>query len=155
MDDFKVKHILNLNGYFFEPKQNDQYYINNKIPYFYQNDNEICTGFSISTIDGLLRYPIIGMKDVRKRISITKEIPSVIDKIKRKYLNKVYIILFQYQRNTKGNKYLPKTQGNKYLPKTQGNKYLPKTQGNKYLPKTQGNKYLPKELLDLIMNYLL
>ncbi len=102
-NDIKIREILQVKELQIEPVEaiekmhnsEDLYSLRN-FTYFKQSQKTICTGFLISTIDGMISIPVIGMKHIRVKTAIKKELINYIPTFKLKHKKKYYLLLLHY-----------------------------------------------------------
>ena len=66
--DIKVRNYLNIKKFCKNNRTiyNEQYLIDKKIPYFWLNASTLVTGYIIKTIDGYVKKPVIGVRQLRR-----------------------------------------------------------------------------------------
>ena len=66
--DIKVRNYLNIKKFCKNNRtiDNEQYLIEKKIPYFWLNASTLVTGYIIRTIDGYIKKPVIGVRQLRR-----------------------------------------------------------------------------------------
>jgi len=67
--DIKVRDYLHIKKFYKTNRTicNEQYLIKKKIPYFWLTASTLVTGYIIKTIDGEIRKPVIGIRQLRRR----------------------------------------------------------------------------------------
>ena len=67
--DIKVRDYLHIKKFYKTNRTiyNEQYLIKKKIPYFWLTASTLVTGYIITTIDGEIRKPVIGIRQLRRR----------------------------------------------------------------------------------------
>lgn len=67
--DIKVRDYLHIKKFYKTNRTiyNEQYLIKKKIPYFWLTASTLVTGYIIETIDGEIRKPVIGIRQLRRR----------------------------------------------------------------------------------------
>jgi hypothetical protein len=100
IDDITIRKILNIkkfdivniNDNILKNKREKK--LNNIVSFYLTNDRNIsCIGFIIDTIDGEFTIPVIGMKNIRKKRLIKKELLLYIF---QKHKKQKYNILIKY-----------------------------------------------------------
>ena len=84
-NDIKIREILQVKELQIEPVEaiekmgnsDDSNSLRN-FTYFKQSHKTICSGFLISTIDGIISIPVIGMKHIRVKTGIKKEFTKMV-----------------------------------------------------------------------------
>lgn len=66
--DIKVRNYLNIKNFCKNNRTiyNEQYLIEKQIPYFWLNASTLVTGYIIKTIDGYIKKPVIGVRQLRR-----------------------------------------------------------------------------------------
>ena len=96
IDDITMRELLNIQEYIKIPFHKNISY-DKKITYdsfFFMDNNDICIGFKINTIDGDIIMPVIGMKHIRIKRRIKYDLEKYHQKIikKRKLKNTIAVL---------------------------------------------------------------
>tara|TARA_Y100000590_G_C15341412_1_gene871594 strand:- start:324 stop:740 length:417 start_codon:yes stop_codon:yes gene_type:complete len=102
-NDIKMREILKVEEYQEEPikileniKENTNVYSLANFTYFKQSQHTICTGFIISTIDGKICIPVIGMKHIRAKTQIKNSLINYLPRFKENNRKKAGLYLLNY-----------------------------------------------------------
>ena len=100
LDDIRFRHILNIKKYdimllndFYKKYKEER--IRDKIPYFYINDDEICIGYVIQTIDFEITIPVIGMTSLRQKYNLKNQLEEYLPRFKKRHRTNIYLFLIQ------------------------------------------------------------
>ena len=92
LNDIIVYKLLKAKTYLLSPISLTRYYRKRKYSYFIQDSSTIIIGYIIDTIDGPFEYPLIDRSNIRRKRNLFLQIKN---KIKLKYINKIYSIIYQ------------------------------------------------------------
>lgn len=102
-NDIKIREILKVEEYQKEPvkilenmRQNRIINPLSRFTYFYQGNETICTGFIISTIDGKICIPVIGMKHIRVKTQIKNQLIKYLPHFEKRKITKIGLYLLYY-----------------------------------------------------------
>ena len=102
-NDIRIRKILNIEGLYCQSIEllyqlKGYSHINPlaNFTYFYQINNTICTGFTISTIDGKICIPVIGMKHITAKIEIKNSLINYLPQFKQKHHRNKELLLLYY-----------------------------------------------------------
>tara|TARA_A100000164_G_scaffold332960_1_gene323214 strand:- start:358 stop:708 length:351 start_codon:yes stop_codon:yes gene_type:complete len=80
LNDLFIRNLLNINFDMVLEKKYEFFLRTKKINYYYKNNDFLTYGFIIKTINGFYEIPIIGMKDIRKKKKLNKDLKYVSNK---------------------------------------------------------------------------
>lgn len=95
-DDINIRSILNVNQYISDKKYNLNKIKQKKIKYFSLNDNDLCIGYLIKTINEDKIIPVIGMDDINLKKNLNSELFKFIPKFEKKRQINSTILLIYY-----------------------------------------------------------
>ena len=102
-NDIKIREILKVEAYQKEPiktlagiKKDGNVNQFSRFTYFYLDNQTICTGFIISTIDGKICIPVLSMEHIRMKTQIKNQIITYLPHFEKRKRLKISIYLLYY-----------------------------------------------------------
>ena len=91
--DIKVRNYLDIKKFCKNNRtiDNEQYLIKKKIPYFWLNASTLVTGYIIKTIDGYIKKPVIGVRQLRRRNLLHLDLLDSQQRHMERFQHKCYI----------------------------------------------------------------